>query len=272
MNALPPQAAQDGSHQSLPAKQEGVRVEPGAAPPRGPQQRGPHEDCGTPMTIGTLEDIMNDDHAIMSMSPRPEFYFAIHELRPRPRVLLFTAPQDASDSQAIVGVLQDDTVPALYEEMGIMQPDGVMLYGVPWRGKTFLVKADVNQTSAAFLRVVGSEPIQGYLGDGPKLVREPFRLAEDHALSNVFIDENDAIDKEPFYTSRMNLSKDVDVEEFVMAKDDLSGADIKVVCTEAGLLALRKWRMRVTKVDFSAVFLADNKPWAYHATNMLLPT
>lgn len=49
----------------------------------------------------------------------------------------------------------------------------------------------------------------------------------------------------------MSLSNDVDLEEFVMAKDDLSGADIKAVCTEAGLLALRERRMRVTKTDFT---------------------
>lgn len=54
------------------------------------------------------------------------------------------------------------------------------------------------------------------------------------------------------HTSRMSLSEDVDLEEFVTTKDDLSGADIKAVCTEAGLLALRERRMRVTKADFSA--------------------
>ncbi|KAF9232999.1 26S proteasome subunit, partial [Melanogaster broomeanus] len=53
------------------------------------------------------------------------------------------------------------------------------------------------------------------------------------------------------HTSWMSLNADVDLEEFVMAKDDLSGADIKAVCTEAGLLALRKRRMRVTKADFT---------------------
>ena len=50
----------------------------------------------------------------------------------------------------------------------------------------------------------------------------------------------------------MNLSEDVELEEFVTAKDDLSGADIKAVCTEAGLLALRERRMRVTKEDFTS--------------------
>lgn len=54
------------------------------------------------------------------------------------------------------------------------------------------------------------------------------------------------------HTSRMSLSEDVDLEEFIMTKDDLSGADIKAVCTEAGLLALRERRMRVTKTDFTA--------------------
>ena len=50
----------------------------------------------------------------------------------------------------------------------------------------------------------------------------------------------------------MSLNEDVDLEEFVTTKDDLSGADIKAVCTEAGLLALRERRMRVTKADFTA--------------------
>jgi 26S proteasome regulatory subunit T2 len=50
----------------------------------------------------------------------------------------------------------------------------------------------------------------------------------------------------------MTLGADVDLEDFVTAKDDLSGADIKAVCTEAGLLALRERRMRVTKADFTA--------------------
>jgi len=85
------------------------------------------------------------------------------------------------------------THPELYEEMGIRPPKGVILYGVPGTGKTLLAKAVANQTSATFLRVVGSELIQKYLGDGPKLVRELFRVAEEHAPSIVFIDEIDAI-------------------------------------------------------------------------------
>lgn len=48
------------------------------------------------------------------------------------------------------------------------------------------------------------------------------------------------------HTGRMNLSDEVNIGEFVNAKDELSGADIKALCTEAGLLALRERRMKIT--------------------------
>ena len=85
------------------------------------------------------------------------------------------------------------THPELYEDIGIKPPKGVCLYGEPGTGKTLLAKAVANSTSATFLRVVGSELIQKYLGDGPKLVRELFRVAEELAPSIVFIDEIDAV-------------------------------------------------------------------------------
>lgn len=52
------------------------------------------------------------------------------------------------------------------------------------------------------------------------------------------------------HTSKMSLAEDVDLDEFVNQKDDLSGADIKAMCSEAGLLALRERRMRVQMADF----------------------
>merc|ERR1712164_188525 len=212
--------------------------------------------------------------------------------------------------------------PELYEEIGIRPPKGVILYGPPGTGKTLLAKAVANQTSATFLRVVGSELIQKYLGDGPKMVRELFRVADEHAPTIVFIDEIDAVgskrhstrsggEKEiqrtmlellnqldgfdergdvkvimatnniesldpallrpgridrkiefplpdiktkrhifKICTGKMTLADDVNLEEFVMQKSELAGADIKAVCTEAGLLALRERRMKVTHKDF----------------------
>lgn len=52
------------------------------------------------------------------------------------------------------------------------------------------------------------------------------------------------------HTARMTLAKDVNFDELVLAKDDLSGADIKAICTESGLMALRERRMKVTNEDF----------------------
>merc|ERR1719146_304472 len=213
------------------------------------------------------------------------------------------------------------THPELYEDVGIKPPKGVILYGVPGTGKTLLAKAVANETSATFLRVVGSELIQKYLGDGPKLVREMFRVAAEHAPSIIFIDEIDAVATKRYdttsggekeiqrtmlellnqldgfddrgdvkvimatnridsldpalirpgridrkiefplpdektkrrifniHTSKMSLATDVNLEEFVLAKDELSGADIKAICSESGMLALRERRMKVTQAD-----------------------
>jgi len=170
--------------------------------------------------------------------------------------------------------------------------------------------------------MVGSELIQKYLGEGPRLVRELFRVADEQAPSIVFIDEIDAVGTKRYesesggereiqrtmlellnqldgfdsrsdvkvilatnridsldpallrpgridrkiefpmpdektrrriftiQTKRMTLSEDVDLEELIMAKDQLTGADIKAICTEAGLLALRERRMKCNMEDF----------------------
>jgi 26S proteasome regulatory subunit T2 len=215
------------------------------------------------------------------------------------------------------------THPEVYEDIGIRPPKGVILYGVPGTGKTLLAKAVANETSAAFLRIVGSELIQKYLGEGPKLVRELFRVAGEMAPSIIFMDEIDAVGTKRYdstsggekeiqrtmlellnqldgfddkndvkvimatnkietldpalirpgridrkiefplpdaqtkrrifqiHTGKMQMAPDVDPEELVNTKDELSGADIKAVCTEAGLLALRERRMRVTMEDFT---------------------
>jgi len=76
---------------------------------------------------------------------------------------------------------------------GIDPPRGVLLFGPPGCGKTMLAKAVAHHTTASFIRVVGSEFVQKYLGEGPRMVRDLFRLAKQNAPSVIFIDEIDAI-------------------------------------------------------------------------------
>lgn len=81
----------------------------------------------------------------------------------------------------------------LYKQIGIDPPRGVLMYGPPGTGKTMMAKAVANATTASFINVVGSEFVQKYLGEGPRMVRDVFRLARENAPSIIFIDEIDAI-------------------------------------------------------------------------------
>jgi len=81
----------------------------------------------------------------------------------------------------------------LYKQIGIDPPRGVLMWGPPGTGKTMMAKAVANHTTAAFIRVVGSEFVQKYLGEGPRMVRDVFRLAKENAPAIIFIDEIDAI-------------------------------------------------------------------------------
>lgn len=184
------------------------------------------------MNVGTLEEFIDENHGIVSTSMGSEYYVGImsfvnqDQLEPGSTILMH------HKNHAVIGIMNEETDPLLnvmkvekaplesyadigglesqiqeikeavelplthpeiYEEIGIKPPKGVILYGEPGTGKTLLAKAVANETSATFLRIVGSELIQKYLGEGPKLVRELFRVAEEHAPSIVFIDEIDAV-------------------------------------------------------------------------------
>ncbi|MFX0116558.1 MAG: proteasome-activating nucleotidase [Candidatus Hodarchaeota archaeon] len=83
--------------------------------------------------------------------------------------------------------------PELFEEVGVEPPKGVLLHGPPGTGKTLLARAVANETQATFIRVIGSELVQKYIGEGARLVREVFQFARDKGPSILFIDELDAI-------------------------------------------------------------------------------
>ncbi|WP_456471927.1 proteasome-activating nucleotidase [Methanocaldococcus sp.] len=211
--------------------------------------------------------------------------------------------------------------PELFEKVGIEPPKGVLLYGPPGTGKTLLAKAVARETNATFIRVVGSELVKKFIGEGASLVKDIFKLAKEKAPSIIFIDEIDAIaakrtealtggDREvqrtlmqllaemdgfdprgdvkviaatnrldildpailrpgrfdriievpppdekgrleilKIHTRNMNL-KDVDLEKIAKMTERCVGADLKAICTEAGMNAIRDLRDYVTMDDF----------------------
>lgn len=212
--------------------------------------------------------------------------------------------------------------PEIFEEIGIDPPKGILLYGPPGTGKTLLAKAVANETNATFIKIVASEFVNKYLGEGSRIVRDVFDMAKEKSPAIIFIDEIDAIgtkrvgssegaDREvqrtlmqllaeldgfesrgnvgiigatnrpdildeallrpgrfdrtidvpnpvkesrakilQIHTSRMKLAENIDFDEISEITEGLSGADLKAVCTEAGMFAIRSDRKEVISKDF----------------------
>lgn len=83
--------------------------------------------------------------------------------------------------------------PERFVKLGIDPPKGVLLYGPPGTGKTLCARAVANRTDATFIRVIGSELVQKYVGEGARMVRELFEMARGKKACIIFFDEVDAI-------------------------------------------------------------------------------
>lgn len=83
--------------------------------------------------------------------------------------------------------------PEKFVQLGIDPPKGVLLFGPPGTGKTLCARAVANRTDANFIRVIGSELVQKYVGEGARMVRELFEMARTKKACIIFFDEVDAI-------------------------------------------------------------------------------
>jgi len=121
--------------------------------------------------------------------------------------------------------------PELFEKIGIEPPKGVLLYGPPGTGKTLLAKAVAHETEATFIRIIGSELVQKFIGEGARLVREIFNLAKEKAPTILFIDELDAIGSQRL---KVATSGDREVQRTLMQLlSELDGfeqrGDVKII-------------------------------------------
>jgi proteasome regulatory subunit len=185
-----------------------------------------------PLIIGHLEDVLDFERGIVRSSNGTVFQVSLNQrlspdvLKPGVRVAL------NQDTLAVIEVLHDAwdpmvsgaemidkpdvdydsvagleeqvnsvreaielplTSPELFKKVGIQPPKGILLVGPPGCGKTLLAKAVANHTDATFIRMVGSELAQKYIGEGGRMVRELFSLAKEKSPSIIFLDEIDAI-------------------------------------------------------------------------------
>jgi len=314
-----------------------------------------------PLVIATVTEVLDDGRVVVKSSTGPNFVigysrfldekslepgvrvalnqqtFSIVHVLPSEKDPIVTGMEvdekpDVAYEQ--IGGLDDQVIeiketvelplkkPELFINIGIEPPKGVLLYGPPGTGKTLLAKAVAHETNATFIKIVASEFVKKYIGEGARLVRGVFELAKEKSPSIIFIDEIDAIaakrlksstsgDREvqrtlmqllaemdgfegrgdvgivaatnrpdildpallrpgrfdrfievplpneegrmeilKIHTKKMTLDEDVDIEHIATLSEGASGADLKAICTESGMFAIREERSTVTMNDF----------------------
>ncbi|HNX17365.1 MAG TPA: proteasome-activating nucleotidase [Methanoregula sp.] len=314
-----------------------------------------------PLIIGTVVDVIDSSRVIVRSSAGPRFLvrcspsinpedlkagtrctlnqqsLAIVELLPSSfdsQVYGMELVDSPTESYSDIGGLKDQINeireavelplkrPELFTRIGVEPPKGVLLYGPPGTGKTLLAKAVAHETNAHFMRVVGSELVQKYIGEGARLVRELFDLAKKKAPTIIFIDEIDAVgasrteantsgDREvqrtlmqllagmdgfenrgdvkiigatnridildkallrpgrfdriieiplpdeegrlsilKVHTRNLAMEDSVSLSEIANLTEGKNGADLRAICMEAGMYAIRKERDAITREDF----------------------
>lgn len=93
-------------------------------------------------------------------------------------------------TEAVLWPLQH---PDTFARLGVDPPRGVLLYGPPGVGKTFVVRALASSGRLSVHAVKGAELMDKWVGSSEKAVRELFRRARDSAPSLIFLDEIDAL-------------------------------------------------------------------------------
>ncbi len=316
-----------------------------------------------PLIIGTITDVVDASRVIVRSSAGPRFMvrssptISAEELKPGVRctlnqqslaiVELLPTSFDAQiygmelvdspqETYADIGGLEDQINeikeavelplkrPDLFLRIGIDPPKGVLLHGPPGTGKTLLAKAVAHETNAHFMRVVGSELVQKYIGEGARLVRELFDLAKKKSPTIIFIDEIDAVgasrteantsgDREvqrtlmqllagmdgfenrgdvkiigatnridildrallrpgrfdriieiplpdekgrlsilKVHSRALTIDESVDLGEVAKQTEGKNGADLRAICMEAGMFAIRKEHSAISQEDFLA--------------------
>jgi len=170
-----------------------------------------------PLIIGNIRDILADSRVVVKSSTGPDFIVNAADYIAKDNLVVGARVALNKQTLAVMGVLPPSLDPIVtgaeiiekppvtyedvggleiqmrYRKVGIEPPKGVLLVGPPGTGKTLLAKAVANRTQATFIRFVGSELVQKYIGEGARLVRELFQLAREKSPSIVFIDELDSV-------------------------------------------------------------------------------
>jgi transitional endoplasmic reticulum ATPase len=152
---------------------------------------------------GVRAALRQKEHADSPTVAMADFEAALEVVRPTSMAestleVAEVALEDVGDMADVKQVLTEAvlwplTYPDTFARLGVQPPRGVLLYGPPGCGKTYLVKAIAGSGRANVLAVKGAELLSKWVGESERAVRELFRRAREAAPTLVFLDEVDAL-------------------------------------------------------------------------------
>jgi 26S proteasome regulatory subunit T1 len=129
----------------------------------------------------------------LALHPRIDPIVTTMQVEEKPNVTYDDVGGCTAQKEKIQEILEKPLLhPELFTDLGIDPPKGALLYGPPGTGKTLLARAVANRTESVFIRVIGSELVQKYIGEGARMVREIFQMARSKKSCIIFFDEVDA--------------------------------------------------------------------------------
>ena len=139
---------------------------------------------------------------------------------------------DVAGMEALKAELRHDVIEALadrerYKKYGLNIPNGMLLYGPPGCGKTFIAKKFAEEIGCAVQHVTRSDVASIYVDGTVQKIRELFDAAREAAPSILFLDEFDSL--VPGRTQEMHQTSKAEVNEFLAQLDGLSEHEVFVI-------------------------------------------
>jgi transitional endoplasmic reticulum ATPase len=140
------------------------------------------------------------------------------------------AGMDKLKYQLIQEIVEPIRNPEQYEKFGISLPNGILLFGPPGCGKTYIVNKLAEEVHYSYFNIKHSDLASSYIHGTTKIIGEIFEKAKENAPSIVFIDEIEALAPKRTHLTGNSEYRHEEINELLMQFNESSKNNVIIVC------------------------------------------